>query len=320
MEGEALWINVLKMKYYNHQRRAAANANKLPCSSIWAAMKKGMGSFNKGCRWMVTKNSTLNILHNYWPNGGPLRKMIQGPISQEANRLEIKDIMLDVGWDWEKLTFELPDEVKGLICTIPISTLEGGSDKLALAGSSNGPFNVKSTYGIAMESSNAIAFSASQIWKANLLPKVRMFLWLISVKVCLGKRGVVQDEVCPVCCNGVETILHALRDCSHLKHVWNQLGVTASNYDFWHVNLLDWLSLNVRTNDNLHVTSTPWKIVFPFVLGSIWKSRNDIVFNREGQSPKLAMDIVYQAKEYLHCVATPRLQARSLKKHSVGET
>ena len=163
--------------------------------------------------------------------------MIQWPISQEANLLEIKDIMLDMGWDWEKTTFELLDEVKGLICAIPMSTLGGGSDKLAWAGSSNGSFDVKSAYGLAMESSNEIAFTTSWIWKADLLPKVRMFLWLcahnsIGVKVCLGRRGVVQDEVCPVCYNGAETILHALRDCSHLKHIWNQLGVTASNYDF----------------------------------------------------------------------------------------
>ena len=38
--------------------------------------------------------------------------------------------MLDVGWDWEKLTFELTDEIKGMISAIPISTLGGGSDKL----------------------------------------------------------------------------------------------------------------------------------------------------------------------------------------------
>ena len=54
-----------------------ANVDKLPCSSIWAAMKKGMGTFNKGCRWLVTKNSTLNIWDNNWTNGGPLRKLIQ---------------------------------------------------------------------------------------------------------------------------------------------------------------------------------------------------------------------------------------------------
>ena len=169
--------------------------------------------------------------------------MIQDPISQEANHLEIKGIMLDVGWDWEKLTFDLPDEVKGMICAIPTSTLGGGLDKLAWARSSNGSFDVKSAYGIATESSNAIVFSASWIWKADLLPKIKLFLWLcahnsIGVKVCLGRRGVVQDEVCLVCCNGGETILHALRDYSHLKHVWNQLGVTASNHEFWHVNLL----------------------------------------------------------------------------------
>ena len=86
----------------------------------------------------------------------------------------------------------------------------------------------------------------------------------------------VQDEVCPVCCNEGETILHALRDCSHLKHVWNQLEVTASNHEFWHVNLVDWLSLNVRKNDKMHGSGSPWKIVFPFAIWSIWKSRNDI--------------------------------------------
>ena len=98
-EGKAPWVNVLKKKYCNHRRRAAANANSLPCSSIWATMKKGMGTFYKGCRWLVTKNSTLNIWHNNWMNGGSLRKLIQGPIIQETNRLEVKDIMLDVGWD-----------------------------------------------------------------------------------------------------------------------------------------------------------------------------------------------------------------------------
>ena len=122
----------------------------------------------------------------------------------------------------------------------------------------------------------------------------------------------VQDEVCSVCCNRGENILHALRDCSHLKHVWNQLGATASNHEFWHVNLVDWLSLNVRKNNKLHGSGTPWKIMFPFAIWIIWKSRNDIVFNRKGWSPKLAMDIVYQAEEYLHCVAAPRLPAHKV--------
>ena len=61
-----------------------------------------------------------------------------------------------------------------------MSTLGGGLDKLTWAGSSNGSFDVKSAYGFAMESSNEIAFTASWIWKADLFPKVRMFLWLCA--------------------------------------------------------------------------------------------------------------------------------------------
>ena len=70
-EGEALWVKVLKMKYCSQRRRVAANADSLPYSSTWAAMKKGVDTFNKGSRWLVTKNSNLNIWHN-GRMGGPL--------------------------------------------------------------------------------------------------------------------------------------------------------------------------------------------------------------------------------------------------------
>lgn len=54
-EGEALWVRVLKMKYYSQRRRIAANVDKLLCSPIWPAMKKGMDTFNKGSSgwWVV---------------------------------------------------------------------------------------------------------------------------------------------------------------------------------------------------------------------------------------------------------------------------
>ena len=55
MEGEAYWVRVLKTKNCSQRRKEAANADTLPCSSTWIAMKKGVDTFNKGSRWLVTK-------------------------------------------------------------------------------------------------------------------------------------------------------------------------------------------------------------------------------------------------------------------------
>ena len=125
----------------------------------------------------------------------------------------------------------------------------------------------------------------------------------------------VQDEVCPLCCNGVENILYALRDCIKLKQVWNQLGVNASNLDFWHFNLIDWLSLIGRSNIKMHDMSLPWKMVFPIAIWNIWKSRNAFIFSGKARSPNLVVEIVCQANEYLHCMASPRLEIRKITRY-----
>jgi len=122
-EKKAPWARVLNLKYCNQRRRGATNANRLPCSHIWAAMKKGMDTFNKGSRWLVGRDSGLNVWQNKWTNGGSLRGLIQGPITREASHLEVKDFMMDTGWDWGKIPFELPLEVKRLIQATPVSLL-----------------------------------------------------------------------------------------------------------------------------------------------------------------------------------------------------
>lgn len=164
-----------------------------------------------------------------------------------------------------------------------------------------------------------LPFQPNGFGRQTCSQKLKLFLWMcihhsIGVKVCLERRGVVHDNLCPICCNGFETILHALRDCSHLKQVWNQLGVTSSNHEFWHSNLLNWLSTNARSNDKCLDGTSPWKFVFSFALWNIWKSRNNFVFNRRSRKPNLTVEIINQAIEYNHCVTAPRVQNRRVIK------
>ena len=73
----------------------------------------------------------------------------------------------------------------------------------------------------------------------------------IRVKVCLKRRCVFHENICLICQGGSETILHALRNCPQIKHVWNQLKIMSSNQAFWRNNLHEWLSSNGRESCRL---------------------------------------------------------------------
>ena len=176
IEREAPWVQVLKMSYSSHRRRIASNANKLPCSPIWVAIKRGMDTFNRGSKWMMGKDSKLNVWSSNWTMESPLRQLIQGPFIEEAGILEIKDIMSDMGWDWEKIPFELPQEIKMMIQATPTALTSRGSDRLSWEDSPKGTFDLKSAYKIAIGIKDTSPFSAKWIWKADTLPRIKTFL------------------------------------------------------------------------------------------------------------------------------------------------
>ena len=60
-EDDNLWVRVLKGKYCSNRRLNAINMDRLPCSQIWRAIKKGRDTFNKGSMWMVHTGSTFSF-------------------------------------------------------------------------------------------------------------------------------------------------------------------------------------------------------------------------------------------------------------------
>ena len=128
------------------------------------------------------------------------------------------------------------------------------------------------------------------------------------------RRGVVNDELCPVCQREPESILHALRDCPSVKSVWRYLGIQATNREFWNANLQEWLNANGRMFKSLIVGKPPWSMIFPFAIWNVWKSRNNFVFKRKTQNPGLAVEIIRQTKEFLYCVHSPRSPIRKVIK------
>lgn len=93
------------------------------------------------------------------------------------------------------------------------------------------------------------------------------------------------DDTYSICQEGVQTVMHALRDCSWVRSIWRQLAVLPSNQDFWRLELQDWLVYNGNLTPNGTAGILPWKMIFPFALWNIWKSRNGCVFRGKNLNP-----------------------------------
>ncbi|KAL0003809.1 hypothetical protein SO802_011370 [Lithocarpus litseifolius] len=218
-------------------------------------MEKGRATFNEGSMWTIGRDSKVNFWWENWTGKGALRYMIQGPLTQGADKWKVGDILSDLCWDWDRIPFEIPPQVKSIIQTTPIPFTSRDQDKLAWSGNPRGIFDLRSAYSITTKEVFAPPFNYAWIWKLQTLPRIKTFLWLcthnsIGVKVCLAKRGVVVDELCLICQREPESIIHAIRDCAWVKAVWVQLGVSISNQAFWMSNLQEWISLNGKTNSS----------------------------------------------------------------------
>ena len=188
-----------------------------------------------------------------------------------------------------------------------------GEDKLTWKESDNGLFNLGSAYKIATDQVIVDSFRGKWIWKSKVLPRIQSFVWLcyhesIGVRECLNHRCMLLDTQCPLCHTSNESILHALRDCNLVKHIWNQLGENRVNRSFFSSNLQEWLEENGTKQQVIGCHTIPWSTVFLFAIWLIWKHRNQVVFKEQRLNLNLAKEIARRALEY-NFVAGPHKEA-----------
>ncbi|KAJ0546759.1 putative reverse transcriptase zinc-binding domain-containing protein [Helianthus annuus] len=133
-------------------------------------------------------------------------------------------------------------------------------------------------------------------WNKWVPPKVNLFVWRtvkrrIAVKVELARRGIqLGDRTCSRCNNEEETVEHLLLNCLKSRAIW------------W--NIMLWLKLPVQEGiesceeildriDNFN-GSKVWKTLIKAIvmtsMWQIWKSRNEVEFNRKEGSISNTMD------------------------------
>ncbi|KAH1067705.1 hypothetical protein J1N35_032692 [Gossypium stocksii] len=76
-----------------------------------------------------------------------------------------------------------------------------------------------------------------------------------------------------------ESSLHYARDCSFAKGLWILLIPLEVRTSFFSMSLHEWLLWNLKNAGGLSVEGVSWPSLFSIVIWSLWKNRDDVIFN-----------------------------------------
>ena len=82
---------------------------------------------------------------------------MQGPLNRDEGILKIKDVISANGWNWDKISLELPSRIKMEIQATPYAVAARSEDRLAWSNNSHGKFDWKSAYNLATQVMNAMS-------------------------------------------------------------------------------------------------------------------------------------------------------------------
>ncbi|GAU39667.1 hypothetical protein TSUD_60340 [Trifolium subterraneum] len=118
----------------------------------------------------------------------------------------------------------------------------------------------------------------SPFGKFKRLKESKNFLWrvvkhILPTRCRLEQKGVALDPICPLCYDGEETQEHLFMHCQVIRRFWflSPLGLHVPA----DVNLFKWME-HWLSNSNFMATQ-----LFSLSLWTIWKMRNDSVFNKK---------------------------------------
>jgi len=193
-------------------------------------------------------------------------------------------------WDIDRLQRVITDQSllhKILGVPLPVSDIQ---DSLIWGCTSSGKFSMQSATWLAhgIHPSSASLWPYAWIWKLDTMPKILVFIWqlcrnALPVHLLLQSRGVALDPLCPLCGQSNESMQHLFLACPNTLRVWD----AAEDHN--------WIPQGFLRGTHAEIAGLlltwqqhPLQLIrqrISFLLWSIWKARNNVVFNHEAFHP-----------------------------------
>ncbi|EOX98014.1 Ribonuclease H protein [Theobroma cacao] len=204
---------------------------------------------------------SVNFWRDKWLSDKTLANITCRVANSALDKVVVRDFLNPNGhWDYDKLSYCLPNEVVLQVVQIMPPTVTIAQDMPYWGKSASGQFTIASAYDYLRQLSSPTKARPSGIWqgawKWQGSQRVRTFLFqclhgrLLTNRKRLH-RQLTADSLCPQCRMEDETVTHVLRDCMVATSLWKQQLILGN----------------------------PWSIVFRLACWYLWKWRNGVVFD-----------------------------------------
>jgi hypothetical protein len=225
---------IIKGKYFHGGTLLKANLGSRP-SFAWRSILAARDLFKEGIMWRIGDGKSVSIWKDRWiPK--PIIYSVQTPcriLSEDATVNELFDPNTG-SWNRDLLREIFVEEEAEIIGNLPKSKYRR-PDKLIWRASPSGTFTVRSAYHLEMEmkmkksGTSSDQSGCTQLWKSLWGLKIpnssKVFMWracknILHTKDNLFKRGVVKDDICFMCGNEGETVMHIIWECPSAVDIW----------------------------------------------------------------------------------------------------
>ncbi|XP_018473662.1 uncharacterized protein LOC108844873 [Raphanus sativus] len=286
-EPNSLLAQIYKGRYY-------ASKDFLDCSKgfrpsyAWRSITFGKELLKKGLYRSVGTGENTFIWTDNWIMDSTPRLPVNKERDIEVNRKVSSLLNVNGQWDQEILQRLFPPNEVSRILKISPGNVE---DRDIWAFTDQGAYTVKSGYWFAANVVKNPTMQRSQqaqevidlkkkIWKVKTLPKIRMFLWravsgALAVAERLNTRGMQVNETCKLCNADTESINHVLFQCQPAKDLLQVTNFPADTQP--PRSLLENVKIAIKLTAEANI-GTEKNRAIPWLLWSIWKNRNAILY------------------------------------------
>ncbi|CAA7048221.1 unnamed protein product [Microthlaspi erraticum] len=305
---ECLLARLLKGKYFPETTFLDCGSS-AGSSHGWKGIVIGKDLLKEKIGNVIGNGKSTSVWNDPWlSTKEPLRPM--GPAPEQFKDMKVAELLLPLSRQWnEELINELlPHHKEEILCIVPGSF--DLDDKLAWLPHKSGDYTVKTGYHVArarrpstQSPTTVDEFNwITEVWDGKFAPKFKIFLWkavqgALPVGENLASRGIAQQATC-IHCGAPESTLHMLFHCSLAQEVWSlapfRIQITFGN-------LMDLKAGIKAMNKTISLPPTGIRAgtLAPWIMWSIWMTRNNKIFNRRSFTARETLNLaLIRAREW----------------------